>query len=102
MVFKFGRAFQEPKVGVHWRPSYICFHLAQLIHNHEYHRGYFPTIITMYSPLSFLKNYSFICVCVGFLLLHGLSLVAASCGYFLFVGHDHLIVVAFLIAEHGL
>ena len=92
----------QPKVGVHWTPSYICFHLAQLIHNHEYHSGYLPTVITMYSPLSFFFNYLFICGCDGFLLLHGLSLVAARGGPVLVVGHDHLVVVASLVAEHGL
>ena len=102
MFFKFGHAFQQPKVGVHWTPSYICFHLARLIHNYEYHSGYLPTDITMYSPLSFLKNYSFACGCVGFLLLHGLSLVAARRGCFLVVEHDHLVVVVSLVAERGL
>ena len=44
----------------------------------------------------------FIYSCAGSLLLRGLSLVAASRGCLLIAVHGLLIVVAFLVVEHGL
>ena len=51
-----------------------------------------------------MKNtYLYIFVCAELSLLHtGFSLVPESGGYFLVVAHGLLIVVAFLVSEHGL
>ena len=51
----------------------------------------------------FLIYYLFICGCAGSSLLHaGSSVVEMSRGYSLVAAHGLLIVVASLVAEHGL